>query len=76
MQGRRANETYSTKGGYDLTLKYATIKANNMILFDGESVEVPVSRYLRLSTYTPVAGDRVVFIVDGTTNILIGKVVK
>lgn len=65
-----------------MTFMFATIKPNNMVLFDGDvdipKNYIPINRYYRNALYTPVSGDRVLFLHDELTKVKIlqGKVVK
>lgn len=60
-----------------ITFKFATIKENNKLLFDGDTVEV-TNRYYRNALYTPSTGDRVLFLYDTDTKqyVLQGRVIK
>jgi hypothetical protein len=61
-----------------MIFKFATVKPNNKILFDGETIEVELNRYFRNALYTPVNGDRVYFLFDKETKVYVlqGKVIK
>ncbi|WP_069999451.1 hypothetical protein [Cellulosilyticum sp. I15G10I2] len=61
-----------------MTFKFATIKANSKVLFDGEDTEVELNRYFRNALYSPITGDRVLFLYDEISKVYIlqGKVVK
>ena len=53
----------------------ATNSSGTRIRFDGEE-SATQKRYMRLSSYTPVVGDRVMLVEISGTYVIIGKVIK
>lgn len=57
-------------------IKYATVKSINPLKVQFDTDTRPSENaYKHLASYTPVVGDRVVFLDDGKNKICIGKVV-